>query len=1222
MNTTSTNTSQPLTIIKASAGSGKTYTLAKRYIEYLFFARTASGKLKLRTERNYHRHILAITFTNKATDEMKDRIVQELYTLSSTPSDSKYLDDFKRDLECNGDKERKIKKQAQKALSDLLMNYSLFNVSTIDAFFQNILRTFARELNHNSDYELQINSDYAVAVAVNNFLLALGDTRRRTGTHLSPVEQWVRDMIDRSVEDNKSWRDVYKGEGLRQLCKQLTNDTFLQSIDAIREYFKDPNNPGKIDISKINQFLKVVAAEIGKADAAVKNKATQVQNDLNNIIKRHGLTTFKKRALDNFSNNIDDIIECLTGAKSNSFLKNEPTEDSVKNLLTKPKLPLDDVVVSLEKLRNDILQFGARYQLLKQLHKALGNLGLIGALDKEMTRFRHETNSIMLSDTNDLISRLLQYDVVFMYEHTGTTINHYMIDEFQDTNVKQYENFRPLLEESFSHSDEPVDLIIGDSKQAIYRFRGAEPELFQSRLEQETAGKYVNEPLSVNRRSLKSIVTFNNALIGELIKPYGNLLTDTYVGPDPANPEYVQEYDPRFDGKGQGLVRVITTPMQSDGESMKEGDACDCVLDMLPAYLLDIRQRAGNWKRIGILVNTKDEGRKVVEAIVRHNDRVRQSEPLQRGDIIEVSSDESMLLSSSPSVKIIIGLLRFLDLTKYATGDEDGEADDATAKRPSKHERRQRMYALFNNFVNALRKDAEAAASADGAGEILSQCVEALNGQNVQQVEQEINALLPRQSGEQLTLLNIVERLIDRFVLRAGSSVDVPFLLALEDVVSQFLDSRSGSTIHEFLRYWDARKDSLSLDSGDDADAVRVMTIHKSKGLEFDYVVVPFAWWLIQGCKPIHYNEPVWVTAEQFRDNRGDILLPLDEVKDCIPPLLPMPWKYAYDLHRASGNVFLDAVLAPQLRDEIIDLMNKTYVTLTRPKCELHLFTLLSDKDRKDELTEAMHVSTLINDAVQRLGEEGNELGLRRVASGDVANMLAIYARLKRAQKNGDQAVEAPVVWSDDAVWWTMGEEYSPKEDDQNSAESIRIDIADLSHRPVDVRVKLPTADAARRPIDVGLIVHRAMERVVSRDDVESAVRSVADDVVALGPDSGITVDWLTETVRNMVNNPPATAVMEDGKQPVDSHADTWWDPANVVFNERSVVTSDLVKRPDRVVLRPDGTLIVIDFKTGDKRDEHVKQVEEYVDMLTKALSPKAVEGYLWYTDSVIVRVR
>lgn len=1225
---------KPLTIIKASAGSGKTYTLAKLFIRQLLFVEQPDGRLPLRRERNYHRHMLAITFTNKATDEMKERIIDRLYELATNPDESDYYSDFERDLNYNGDKKQAIRDKAREALNDILMNYSLFNVSTIDSFFQNILRTFARELNRSYDYELQINSDYVAAVAVNNFLHSLGTTRHRAGGRLTDVEQWVQDMIADKMNDGGSWRSVYNGYDLIKLCENLGNEVFMQSLGDIRRYFY-PNDDDKLDLSKIQAFKKAIEREI--SDNALQQTADALRDELVGVLSRHGLTVEDiKLALKNACNETNII----TSTKSNAFLKND--EIVLKDTIIKEKLKLMPkeaqaaLSADLQRARQHILYNINRYKLLDFIAKHLGTLGLLGVLDREMTNFRLENNTILISDTNQLIGQVIDSGVQFMYEHTGGVINHYMIDEFQDTSSKQYYNFKPLLDDSLAGAQSPVDLIIGDSKQSIYRFRNADPELFQTTLESHMRGKCDVLNLKTNFRSLRNIVQFNNALVGKLIAFFGSELSETYR-------EYEQKVWKAMDDVGQGLVRIVTSPITPlpDDINITKTIAHKAILDMLPAYLLDIHRRLGSWSKIGILVNKNDEGKEIVNAIIAHNDRVTRCLGVEaaRHYIINVASDEALLVSNSPAVAIVINMLRLLDITKFTSDDDEdnpASADQNASGALTTRQREQRLCVLLNLFIQRMSGKNVRPNDAEAAGDVMACCVQEIDGYDDTKIKEFINSLLPNGNTEPLTVDAIVENLISRLVLAGNPEhADVTFLLALQDIVADFMRSQGGS-IHEFLKYWDANKNSLCVPSGDGADALQVLTIHKSKGLEFDCVIIPFADWLINGLSVKQEEKPNWVTKEQWLQQGGACVLPGVD-PDCIPPLIPVNIAQVRKLNeRSDSSSLLAHAMADNRHNLLIDLMNKTYVALTRPRHELHLFTLdllPAGQVGNLDMTKSQSVAMLINHAVPRLDLPG----LRQVEQNDIKSMRDLYAELKELEQDGEQPDTTQAQLADVASlnWWTLGDDkIKDKPNNEEEYQPLEITARDLQVKEPRVEVMLPKGDNGDSRRTIGLIVHRAMMLINYRGDEKRAANAVAGDLATLPPDSPMDANALSQLLSRMVNNPPQTARWHNDSKhdvrDVPSNAIHWWDDDNEVLNERSIVKNNpdkdevVVRRPDRVICRPDGTVIVVDFKTGSERPQkHLRQIKEYAELLDQAMRPRRLEAYLWYLDNdELVRVR
>ena len=242
-----------LLVIKASAGSGKTYNPAPHYITQLLFTTTDDGTLRLRTQQCYHRHILAITFTNKATNEMKRRILKELYQLATDPEHSNY-----NDLSEPAGGYGPLQKAAKRALNDVLFRYGAFGVSTIDSFFQSILRNFARELDRDYSYEVEIDEKFAMQQAVHQFLLSLGHTAQRSGSHQTNVEQWVKEFIKRRVQRNGNWDFFNNEKDLVEFAMKTTSEEFGNNMTAVCEYLKD--------YERLRTFIAITVPEFSKTE--------------------------------------------------------------------------------------------------------------------------------------------------------------------------------------------------------------------------------------------------------------------------------------------------------------------------------------------------------------------------------------------------------------------------------------------------------------------------------------------------------------------------------------------------------------------------------------------------------------------------------------------------------------------------------------------------------------------------------------------------------------------------------------------------------------------------------------------------------------------------------------------------------------------------------------------------------------------------------------------
>ncbi|MBR6946948.1 MAG: UvrD-helicase domain-containing protein, partial [Muribaculaceae bacterium] len=951
-----------LLVIKASAGSGKTYTLAKEYIKHLLFTTgegNSSSSLVPRRRPgdtrplNAHRLLLAITFTNKATDEMKKRIVNELHRLSQPSVKSDYLEGFMHDT---GLDEATVRQLARLAMSELLFDYSNFNVSTIDSFFQGILRNFARELDRDFNYDIQIDEKYAVRTATHNFLLSLGRAPVTTA-----VDKWVKEYQRQLINENaksKKWK-FFKDDGgeLSEFASNINSEELRGKMEEIRSYLGESGKNGefKSDFSRIQRFMKWA---VGMVNSCLDFIA---QSDAELIRYLEPMASSLKGALGNFYNKgtFTDTLKDADETKiASQFRKNmEPGPDVITHITRMVARHFD----------------GQRVQaFMDAIVNNLGLLGMLGMIDVELERFRHETNSILIGDTNELIGTVLESGSAFVYERVGTSIAHFMIDEFQDTSSKQYENFKGLLQESLASGN--FNMLIGDAKQSIYRFRNADPTVFREKVEldfknditdglEDASRPAPGAPTSTNYRSSRHIIEFNNMLFEYVSQRYADqpTIADTYK-------DYLQALPGNIGNKPPGYVRLYTGNygqlssdpfihrlLEEQGDLQgRESDKID-TLTLLPAYLMQLHERY-KWGQIGILVYTNNDGQRVVQRILEYNQRTK-------GEQIKVISGEALQLNNSPIIRRIIATLRFIDACQFAAG-EDADVDDTdenvkkmrdSIKRKLMND--QRLYAGLSRFIHALAPYPDA--SPAQAGQLLAQSMDSISEAmgsdddetaGDQEMERTLAALLPG-SGELTTLTSIIEAIVTQFKreeTRGVSDVDreAAFVLAFQDTVAQFCSQRNGGSVREFLRYWDEKKDTLAMSSDENGDSINVMTVHKAKGLEFDCVVMPFANWQIDGNAR---EDKYWVTRETFVETMdslsGDNATP---AHDDVPPLLRID-------AAATAELIKRGIIAGQMQefvnkrvtDATIDNLNKTYVAMTRPCIEMHIFAG-TDRDRNN----------------------------------------------------------------------------------------------------------------------------------------------------------------------------------------------------------------------------------------------------------------------------------
>lgn len=1181
-----------INIIKASAGSGKTYTLARTYIanllgtpngEKVLLNKKEQDCFTLRKQLDYHKHILAITFTNKATAEMKERIIKQLYNLGQGTGD--YVEDFK--LMFNHNSIDEVVKAARCALSAILFDYGSFNVSTIDSFFQNVLRNFARELDRDYSYELELDEDYATSVAVHDFLMELGGPNRKQ----KAIDDWVKEFITNNINNKKTW-DFFGKRSSKRLQK------FAEII--YREFFREHHE-------EIVSYL----SDIGVGDGKSRVLRFRQQLILRRNLRRQSFEESQRSILGFFESNSIDVsmansrspmMKVIAGdfspfdnSSSIKTIRNySVSEDPLRNsvLLSKYHDDVNDTqCAEFKSLLKETFFHYDMMGLLDSIIDNIWNLGLLGKIDEKLEQYRKDTNSIMIADTNELIGKVLDCGATFIYEHAGTQFNNYMIDEFQDTSRKQYNNFKPLLQESIARAN--TNLIIGDEKQSIYRFRNSDPAMLREEIEKDfvTTGY----PLETNYRSFPAIVNFNNCFF-ETVIGYYRREHEQYKSLSLTYKNIKQE---TFKDKLTGYVNVNVVPYKGHENTVRQS-----IINAIPHYINSLRARNIAMKDIAILVNRRKEGNAIVEHILEFNDSLgSDNHPLH----IDVISAESLLLKNSPSIRLIISVLKFLELTQYKLEeveetDGDDKFDSPFAGFLQKRVAEQRRYKILHDFESLIQHSNPDS----NAGEDLLKCFEDDRLHNALLSDKERHAIysatarevMPDPKCQLSNLVNIVDKIIDKYIvpkekMGGNEKIENSFLLSFMNVVLEFSRQHNGGTVKEFLQYWEEKQDSLAVGSPADADAVNVMTIHKSKGLEFKCVIIPFANWEL-----INLDNTFWISKEEWLKNG-----PIEEVgaqdNTIVPPLIPVS-------PEALKRVELleDEINAEEERC-LVDNLNKLYVALTRPKQELHVFTFVNEKEFNaigDSLDPADHTSRLLINFVTS-------------AHGDA------HFEMTPSEQFLDISATVP---QEGVVLDDSGNESNPKlrvisysvgepavEDATNDSDNLLCHVPNyfVSHKTMPVSISVEDSSAGFRR--EGLRMHQLLSLVKNVDDLDFVAR-YADANDYFNGNSYWTRERLVALFDTIKNSEPMSE---------------WFDRANVVYNERNIsfphseASSDHEhRRPDRIVMRPDGEMIVVDYKFGAKTDtltqnSHSGRVKQYISLLRK-LGYERVTGYLWYTRS------
>lgn len=1089
-------------INKASAGSGKTYTLVKEYLIMLLGKKTEGGNYILDKHPNdNHRYILAITFTNKATEEMKSRIVETLDVLASNPDESPYITDLTTMLGASKDD---ISKSAGIAERQMLEDYTNFNVCTIDTFFQKILRTFAYEVNLSSNYGVELNDEYVVELGVNNLKTRLHDESGKKNKSLS---HWLWMFVQDSMKNGSSWDVFYKPKSkktvdnsLYNFAKVLTNEVVKKNSKQLFDFLADPKNIQAFNVAlnsgisnlipKVKECVSNIYELLKGPDIKANNYFTKFLDALNNSANPFLIKDLDKK--------VEKKIADQSFVNKNSAKVNESA-----------------ICLYLEQIRD----YGTVYASYKKILDLTYQLGLLGDINASMQDFTNENNTILLSGTNDIVKRIIDgCETPFIYERIGMYLHNFLLDEFQDTSRMQWENLLPLVRNGLANGHD--SLIIGDVKQSIYRFRNSDPQLLHSQLKVDFSNDSIkyNEGRSINWRSARNIVHWNNAFFRFLSMALNmdEFYADVEQEVSPKNeklPGHVvvarrEIPDKKKDTDGSNDSKTESNDNSNDNDSnFKEWAIEKMIVDLQSLLARGFKQ-----KDIAVLSNTNREGQLAISRIMKWNIENPDKQ-------MKVVSEESLLVISSPAVRIVVNILKMLD--RCEAHNEDGREMPMVLRRFEAN--RSEGMDTSEAFEDAIvSKDEDIADYIDRLYETSkSACLDSV-------VEQIIKSQLSKQMTEENT----------------------PYLLAFLDSVVDFM-SRYGSNIHHFLKWWDKVGPGLSISSPDNIDAIRVITIHKSKGLQFPCVLIPMFDWNFD------QSSIEWIETAGFKGK-----LPKGVA---IPPIVPVK--------RDNKRTLFDKEFKEIARSNIMDSLNKTYVACTRAQYELIIYT-----------------------------ENNKELGLQ------------LSQFLETCRNNADIA-PTPTENCDPDVVYELGKPMLRSDipalnsDDNALPDNVESRIMPPYSVVSDVdRWKLTSPDII---IDVrgttrwvGEMLHKVMERVRTPKNLKKAFGRA------------LHRGMITEEEHDEY-----LALLS--KRLADPRVADWFANNNRLMLERSVtIGGNGQKRPDRVVMKPNGEIIIVDYKFGDRSDDndtkYKRQVAGYKRAVCDALGcrPDCVSGYVWYIHS------
>lgn len=904
-------------ILKASAGSGKTWNLARQYLMLLL------GK----QDPYSYRHILAVTFTNKATDEMKDRILKELHKLSRNPRKSGYYGDFVPAMFPDAGS---LSEAAGRLLCNILHDYSAFAVSTIDRFFQQILKAFAREIGQFNSYAIELDKGSLVKESVDRLLDSLTDD----GEYSRSLEWMTRKTLSQ-LEGGEGYRLDHT---LRKIADRFNSEEFnvavkKEGIDKSKLYSEeglDALEKGCAGVEK--EYVDVLSAAVEAVfnafdDAGLDPFDTSRHFMSNNLKKYSGFASgdYIPPLTESFRKNASDVS--LWYPKAKKYMEGMVTaqiEDAVSAFL------------SLFELEYKI------YNTARQLRGQIYGFAVADDLYEEYKEVMKERNVMTIDHTNSLLRNIIDgSDTPFIYEKAGVRYDNFLLDEFQDTSLVQWENFRPLIDNSVSAGND--NLIVGDVKQSIYRWRQSEWDLLENQVSADFPDYVEIDKLDTNYRSCMEIVEFNNgyfkaaaSYLDERYMPGSHLVSDIY-----------SDVAQKVHKCGRGLV---------------EFRFCDKELyhqEILGAVAkaVDKGYRPGE---ITILVRTNKEGGEIAEYLISNG--------------VAVVSDDSLRISASVTVRRLVALL---------AGIENPE--DSMARH---------------------------LASSLGVG-------------------------VP---SKWHSLVDLCEELL-RKLREADNSQYEAEMLYIQSFMDLLLDyvSSDGNSLRGFLKKWADNKANIASPKSD--DSVRIMTVHKSKGLDFPYVIFPSL-----DSVPFYSFTDRWV--------RPDVKeTPLEQVADGV---------YDVCLSSKSSDTLFDSRYREEMLMQYVDNINILYVAMTRAS---QAMSVISPKPSSGEITGFSQWT------LDYLEGSWDSIGFERLSD----------------QENG-------------TLVFVKGELPEPIHEDEVEARSVHTDFASWPLNPETSRLKFPSDAADFFSSDGstgveasnrirGVVLHDILSRVKVPSDLDRAVR-------------------------------------------------------------------------------------------------------------------------------------
>ena len=1036
-----------LTVYDAAAGSGKTYTLVRNYLL----------KILSNPNKNRFKQILAVTFTNKAVAEMKNRILESLHGFSQTniPSEHKSMfAEISKELFISAES---LQQKSKEILHFILHNYTAFSVQTIDKFTQSVIRTFAYDLGLSTNFEVELDQNKILELAVDELIDQVG---------IDPViTETIIDFAKSQINEDTGWNIK---QSLLQTAKIIFNEDDIPHIQKLSEH----------TFSDFKQFNKKIISTI----AINKQQIKKLSEDLLEIFEAESVISEFIR------NSIPNHFKKLAKIQEDEFVKGWRDDIDNYSFYTKgnkneiAKQKIDELKPQIIKTFNITKKLVFENEFLIRVQKNIVQMSLFKSVNEKLDAIKKEKQVLLISDFNKLIyNSIKNQPTPFIYERLGEKYKDFFIDEFQDTSVLQWQNLFPLADNAVSSLIENTNdtgsvTLVGDAKQAIYRWRGGKAEQF---LELSTEkSPFANQEkttvqLDTNYRSFSNIINFNNSFF-------------TYLSEHFNNPAYAELYK---NGNRQNTNHREGGFIQFEFiDAANAEEKSELYPEKVAETIRQIILNGFEYGDISILVRKNAEGVEIANYLNEQK--------------IPVLSFEALLVKNSNEVQLLITLTEFLQT-------------------PSDNKKKL-------EFLKAL----VVILQIENVHEFLSYFCK-LSFTEIAFNLSNYDLYVEFDCFEKYSLYEAYEALIRNFNLNTTANANLQFFL---DFVFEFTIKNSLG-VSAFIDHWNAQKEKLSVVIPEGKNAIQIMSIHKSKGLEFPVVIYPYADTYIYD----HKKNPdsVWFPVNDFSEIFNEAYVKYNEK--------------IFEKYSEDGNALVQNI--KQLQE--LDNFNVLYVALTRAKEQLYV------------------ISNLKN--------------IGKPKSGEFQYYFTNFLEGSQFKKE------------DGKFFYGIPEKLSEKKI-INSTETLNTFISSTKESR-GIRTIIPDqsiSESRQASIDAGIFIHELLSNIYDRSDAQRILKQFK---------------------KLNLMDADQYSIIENNIYKILNHKDLLkiFRKENTIFNERDFVHNSEILRPDRIEILNDGTVYIIDYKTGEENIDHQKQLSKYQSIFTKTDLKNVKKVLIYLGDSIFI---